>query len=664
MKTLVLVLAACGVAPVAPAPAVVASSVPSPREQQPPSKPRPRAKLEAPHGGSITTLAITPDGTAAITGDELDELRLWPALDGTREPCVVDLPVPAELAIVPRADGFAVAVIDAAHTLTFAVVDREGRTLSRTPIQVDSRVLGLATTDRGFVAWMDDQALVAYDTDGKVIGRLGTEPGQRLDQVVANGHHALAKVFDGKTERVRPIDLSRLAWGAALDTGGPATGPIAISPSGTGIAVVVEHVPGTQRLRVFDGGSLVAETAAVQAVGFVGDHRLAISPAGNSLSFITDRPDRPDRQDPKAPVFTAPIVDAAKLATASGIAVAPAGTELAIARPAGLQYLGYDLNAPEVATAGPDHHLVVGMGNSFALLDERLEALAGSAMPKLPEGTQIADLAWLSGADYDAEVVRFDGSTELVIANDQVPASLPAPEDRSKHGRAIHALRYEPVTRLVASALAGPRVERWDPVHRAMSQVLELKSPYEQVVPLDPARANGAELVLVQTNQKGTSRVTWTDLSTKKAFGQVAIESFLTADAAGHVYAWTADPRQPGTLVLSVMGPGGPIATLAHEGITTLWPDPQGERVLEISAASVTLYKPDGTELWKLALVGASQAVWTGDEAVSLLTSSGIVRLDAATGRPLAARCGWKFGLSPQPHPSPARTRPVCTQLR
>lgn len=656
MTRLVLVLAACGVAPVAPPPAAVASSepAPAPAPRMPPP-PKMRAKLEAPHGGSITTLAVTHDGAAAITGDELDELRLWPALDGTREPCVVDLPVPTELAIAPRADGFAVAVIDAAHTLTIAAIDREGRTLSRTPIQAESQVLGLATTDRGFIAWMDDQALVAYDTDGKVLGRLGTEPGQRLDQVVANGRYALAKVFDGKVERLRPIDLTKLAWEKALDAGGPATGPIAISPSGAGIAAVVELVPGTQRLRVFDHGSFVAEAPAARAVGFVGDHLLAISPADNSLAFL------PDHAEPKPQVYTAPIVNAAKLATAPGIAVAPAGTELAIARPAGLQYLGYDLEAPEVATAGPDHHLVVGMGNSFALLDDQLAALPGAATPKLPDSTQIADLAWLSGTDYYAEVVRVDGSTALVIANDQAPAPTP---DRSTHGRSIHALRYDPVTRLVASALAGPRIERWDPTHRALSQVLELKSPYEQVVPLDPARANGAELVLVQTNQKGTSRVTWTDLSTKKAYGQVAIESFLTADAAGHVYAWTADPHQPGTLALSVMGPGGPIATLAHDGITTLWPDPQGERVLEISAASVTLYKPDGTELWKLALVGASEAVWTGDDAVSLLTSSGIVRIDVATGRPLAARCGWKFGLSPQPHPSTARTSPVCTQLR
>src|SRR5262245_10461262 len=53
--------------------------------------------IETPHGGTITQLAVTPDGKAAITLDDLGGFRLWPALDGSVEPRVTELPRPAQL---------------------------------------------------------------------------------------------------------------------------------------------------------------------------------------------------------------------------------------------------------------------------------------------------------------------------------------------------------------------------------------------------------------------------------------------------------------------------------------------------------------------------------------------------------------------------------------
>src|SRR5688572_12567328 len=51
-----------------------------------------RRTIEAPHAGVIRRLAVTVDGTAAITQDTLGGIRLWPRLDGTVEPRLVDLP--------------------------------------------------------------------------------------------------------------------------------------------------------------------------------------------------------------------------------------------------------------------------------------------------------------------------------------------------------------------------------------------------------------------------------------------------------------------------------------------------------------------------------------------------------------------------------------------
>src|SRR5439155_1745271 len=42
--------------------------------------------ITAPHSGTIRLLAVTDAGDAALTADTFEELRLWPRLDGTREP--------------------------------------------------------------------------------------------------------------------------------------------------------------------------------------------------------------------------------------------------------------------------------------------------------------------------------------------------------------------------------------------------------------------------------------------------------------------------------------------------------------------------------------------------------------------------------------------------
>src|SRR5438874_2145087 len=84
MRTcLCLALVACGTdSPPAPAPvAAVAALQPAPRVPPPP--------LTAAHGAEIVALGVTIDGEAVASADRLGGLRLWPALDGTREPIVI-----------------------------------------------------------------------------------------------------------------------------------------------------------------------------------------------------------------------------------------------------------------------------------------------------------------------------------------------------------------------------------------------------------------------------------------------------------------------------------------------------------------------------------------------------------------------------------------------
>ena len=85
-------------------------SPPSPSPPSPPSLFAPAAPgfapIAAPPGGTITHFAVAPTGDAALTVDDADEVRLWPALDGSREPLVVDLPTAHALGITRTPDGF------------------------------------------------------------------------------------------------------------------------------------------------------------------------------------------------------------------------------------------------------------------------------------------------------------------------------------------------------------------------------------------------------------------------------------------------------------------------------------------------------------------------------------------------------------------------------
>src|SRR5262245_43236339 len=122
--------------------------------------PATRRAIEAPHGGAIVALATTDDGKAALSCDELGGVRLWPAVDGSREPRVVDLPQPRQLAIGVRPDGFAIAALDEVGGIVVAQVDGDGLTKTRATLAADPPFTAIAMTDLGVLALRSDQVLM------------------------------------------------------------------------------------------------------------------------------------------------------------------------------------------------------------------------------------------------------------------------------------------------------------------------------------------------------------------------------------------------------------------------------------------------------------------------------------------------------------------------
>jgi len=65
------------------------------------------------HDAGLDLVAVTDDGTAVVTQDAVGGTRLWPTLDGSREPIVVHVPMARELGVMHDGTELAIAALDA-----------------------------------------------------------------------------------------------------------------------------------------------------------------------------------------------------------------------------------------------------------------------------------------------------------------------------------------------------------------------------------------------------------------------------------------------------------------------------------------------------------------------------------------------------------------------
>jgi hypothetical protein len=647
----VLALAtACGTPGRAVAPVVqpVVASAP------PPAPPAPIVRsdaaaggIEAPHAGPIVLVAVTPDGTAALTADASGGVRLWPALDGSQEPRVVAVPEPHALAIGPRAGGYTAAVLDAAGGLYLASIDGQGTSRTHVSLPADPRFLGVAMSSHGLVAWRADQTIVLLDGDGVTRAQLATKPGERIVTIAVTGDDIAALLDRGGTRGVRGLSLdAHPAWNDFIELGDKIGDELAVAPSGTRVAVRDED-----NVLVIDRAGHVVDRVRIetaQALGFV-DEAHVIAIRNGALVWLAIG---------KQAVTPLDSVSAT-LAIGGGRVISAMNSDLVVATPAGTRYLGYDVESPALAQPAADGQLLIGLGARFLLLDRTLR-VAGAPAFTVPPGAEIADLRWLGGDAWALEVSSpDDGKTSLELVAGGKAKLVTS-------GLAVaHVLMYEPSTKLLTLSLGtSPSVYRFDPGKHELVRVASVPGDayvQTELVPVAPARARGARLLRVTLRERTT--VAW--LADPAHLDRVATQvtfagAIAGADAAGNAYGW----EDTGTgLVLAVYRDGKRTGTLPADGPVSLWPDPQGARIAEVGTQEVTLVGADGKVRWARQLAGVSQALWLADGSLAVISGAGIARLDPATGAVTAARCGWGFGASARPHPPVARIEPVCTQL-
>ena len=668
-----LAVAACGThnAKPPPPPSPVTMPVTTPADAAGPIAPVVRGgdraqRIEAPHAGAIVLLAAAPAGTPVLTVDELGGSRLWTALDGSAEPRVVDLARPVDIAIGPHPKGFVVGALDQVGALTVQLVDADGVTLQRLALPIEPAFGGVAAaSDRGVLAWRVDQriVLVAPET-GAVSAQLAADSGQRILALAATADRAVAVIESSGKRRARWITLApQLAWGAFLDGADDLGANVAMSPNGKRIASLTTEPRRGAIVVVLDAaGKLLARHPAGAALAAAlpsDDHVALAQPRGVSwvaLAGATTAPRAAAVLEPAAPAT--PLVAAA----GGGRAVGAFNGQLVIATPRKTEFLGYALGSPSVAAAAPHGALLIGLGETFALLDDQLVARPAPDL-RMPPRSVVADVRWLADDHWLVQSSRLDDGVTAVHLVDGASGKQHVVR---KGMRMVHAMTHDPSTGLVALSLGDtPELLRHDPRKVRLEPVALVSKPkgFErtELAPVDPRLANGTQVVVVHMRDRLTLRWAKDAKQLDAAAGLVVDGSLASIDRAGRAYVWQS--TRTGGLVLAMYRDGTALGQLPTDGPAAVWPDPTGTRVLQVSQRAVTLVGVDGRRVWAQPLQGVTEAVWLDDATVSLVSAGGVAHLDAATGHVRAARCGWQFGLSAKPHPVAPRVEPVCTQL-
>jgi len=626
--------------------------------------------IEAPHARTIEVLAVTPEGDAVISGDELGGVRLWPALDGSVEPRIVDLPHPRALAIGRAPGGFTIAMLDAVGALGLAAIDADGLIATRFALPVEpAAYAGLAgVTRRGVIAWRADQRVVRVAADATV-ATLAADAGQRIVTIAIAGERAVAVLDGERGPRARWLELGdTLAWGRWIETPLPPSPVIAISPSGTVLATLTSTATRPTAIVASDtatGALLVHESvSAAQAIAVPSDDHLAFATFGG-ISWITRAKLAPPQPAQPATV-TRPIPTRPILGTgAGGTAIAAVRSELSLAEPNRQpEFLGYERTSPSgLATAAPGGRVLVKLPPSHALLDAELRERPAPDLGIDVRHT-LVDARWLAGDEWLVHAVRgSDGKAQLSIRNVATGKARAIATDP----RAVQPIAYAPATGLLAIA-RGDAAELLRHIPGALRVARVARAPRSKgagqttLHPVDPARAGGAQLVVAEAGPRLTLR--WVANPARLAAGAaLVVDGTLAAVATtGHVLVW--EIATPGQMRLAVYRDGRRIGSLPVETPTGVALDPRGTQLVQLTARSIALVDLDGTQRWARPLQGISQAVWLDDGALVLVGAGGVARVDAASGEVTAARCGWRFERSTRQHPVAGFVEPLCAQLR
>lgn len=595
-------------------------------------EPKPRV---GPHSGAIERIAITDDATAAYTIDTFGQGRLWPTLDGTREPIVVRGGRPIRVVLAKTDDGLLAASLDQAGGLELVRFDRDGTTRGHVVLPPEPGFVDALAVPGGILAQRRDEALVWYDAGGRARGLITAEPGERIAALAVRHGRVIAAVTaaDGGVSLRWIVVRSALAWGPRQPMRASIAAPIALSPSGTKVAAIDAA---TQRFAVVDlvtGEAILAKSEDTVAMleapvmGFLDDATAVFSDTRGTWWWTLER------GDPWATGRRSAPSEMSDVAVGDGVMLDASSANLTLTTFTRMRWLGYRDIGPSVLWATATG-VATRRGAKSAWFDrelrERVAEVPRSAVVEAVVGERhlvVSDASHVTVRDVQTkeEVLVGVYAEAVTVAVDPASTTLfVMTHDRLERFQ----IRSSPLvlTRLPGFALAKG-VTRFDPI--------------------DPTVANGI-VAVVSTVEQANRRVHWyreVDGATTEVHSVLldARSVPFGTDARGVLYF------RDQTNLLVMADPEHPNRTLPlfADEVTTGTPRPDGTLLVVASATSITAIDTvTGVVRWNVFVPGIETLEFSSDGATLFATAqSGMLSLDPATGTRLGTACGWNFGL-------------------
>lgn len=591
---------------------------------EPIAMPSSRHVITAMHAATITALAITDDGTVAATTDAMRSARLWPTLDGTREPVVLTMRPPATLAITrTRGDDadLVIAGLDDAGQLELVRTTAAGETVRRTFVETGRPLVAIQATPHGILALRDDRAIVAVTLDGAALGTLVADPGEHITSIAVRRDRVLAMFETGEEVRGRWIDMTGgLRWAArtvALPIG---PRPVALSPDGTRLAGVARNGKSVPIVELATGRVIVRpykETFAdpkLRAVGFLANDVLAIASSGERITWWGRAS---TEEDFALATGESRVGDKRLIGDSSGVLALTGSVDETV------YFLGYRMGSID-ALLPSGAGLLATDTRSIVQLDTSLHTRAVHELP-----TEEATRSWHG-------VVLVDRTHVLAHSYARGGSGLYmvdlATQKATLVERSASALGYEPSTRLLAFQTATSiELAVFDPrtgtFGESTALPVELRSNPRAKL-LDPSKARGNVLAFASNTRPDVIHLTLVKSFDPKR--DVPIELGASRDVRVDESFWDTN-GDPLSVLDRLLPPQTRIAS--------------NDRALtaELHDQRITLRDKAGTEKWTVPSAGATGVVWTPDGTL-LAYGPGLARLDLQSGALVDRQCGWRFG--------------------
>jgi hypothetical protein len=265
------------------------------------------------HSGAIDKIAVSADGTGAVTSDLAGGARLWAALDGSQEPIALPVRAPQSMSLARDGESWTIFLVDASGGAKIVSVDASGRARTLAELAPFAPLFEGHVLPGGkhVVALFRDHTIRVLDAAGKELARLEERkfrPGSL--RVSADGKRVLAVIATPEGSGTSKLELQPLTvtldGKAAIKRAGspklftptvaPAPSTVALSPDGTRVAIV-DRWNGTQWDIVvveLDGDvaekrlTMTAAAHTVPGVGFVSPTRVMASANDGSVSWLID----------------------------------------------------------------------------------------------------------------------------------------------------------------------------------------------------------------------------------------------------------------------------------------------------------------------------------------------------------------------------------------